>query len=160
MSKRVLIHNLDRCIGCGTCQVACFYGKGTQAMVELERVIGELVVLPQFCRVCDEAPCVEVCPKDALVKLPSGEVVLRKYHCVGCRSCSFACPFGVIQPSLFTHVPPRCNICVQNTADGKLPYCVDVCPTEALIIAEEEEVAGEKLAGSYFRVYKPYVRRG
>ena len=160
MSKKVLVHNLDRCLGCKTCQVACFYGKGYQAMVEFEEILGEIVVLPEFCRTCEEAPCVESCPKNALVKLESGQVILKKYHCVGCKSCSFACPFGVIEPKLLTHLPPRCNVCIENTSDVKLPYCVDACPTEAIMLVDEEEAKKEKLFGAHFVGYKPFARRG
>ena len=68
VERGLVVVNLDRCIGCHSCQAVCFYGQRDRGygMVELSRVGGETLTLPQYCRQCDLPACAEACPTEAL----------------------------------------------------------------------------------------------
>ena len=86
------------------------------------------------CRHCLRAPCMEVCPAEALKRDPStGAVVVDEALCIGCRDCVFACPFGAIKMEAGKAI--KCDLC------GGDPACVRHCPTRALsFVSPEEEI--------------------
>lgn len=52
--------------------------------------------MPVQCRHCDDAPCIKVCPVEAIRQ--TGDCVqLNESLCIGCNLCAVACPFGAIQ---------------------------------------------------------------
>ncbi|MFH1417018.1 MAG: 4Fe-4S dicluster domain-containing protein [Planctomycetota bacterium] len=107
--------------------------------------------MPVQCHQCANPPCVKVCPVEATWQEPDGLTVIDYDWCIGCRYCEAACPywarrFNFTQP----HVPkeslnpnmaylsnrPRpkgvmekCTFCLQRTRRGRMPACVEVCPT-------------------------------
>jgi formate dehydrogenase iron-sulfur subunit len=92
-----------RCIECGGCEVACKNENNVPYGIARIRVVtinegepGETnVAVP--CMHCSKAPCVAVCPVDALYHRPDGIVALNKETCIGCGYCLYACPFGAPQ---------------------------------------------------------------
>ena len=107
------------------------------------------------CFHCQNAPCVKACPTKATWREPDGIVVVDYDWCIGCRYCMAACPyygrrFNWNEP----HVPvkemtkkqhylgnrlrtrgqmEKCTFCVQRTREGRLPACVEACPTGARV---------------------------
>ncbi|MFC1886434.1 4Fe-4S dicluster domain-containing protein [Thermodesulfobacteriota bacterium] len=107
------------------------------------------------CFHCQNAPCVKACPTKATWIEPDGIVVVDYDWCIGCRYCIAACPyygrrFNWNDP----HVPTgemtkkqhylgnrmrargqmeKCTFCVQRSREGRLPACVDACPTGARV---------------------------
>lgn len=141
MDKRVIL-DLDACIECKSCSAVCFYGHG--AVLAQEFAGMAQATLPAICRHCDAAACVEACPTSALQKT-DGRIVRSSMLCVGCKSCVFACPFGVIEPQLTRHHINKCDGCEDRVAEGKEPRCVVACPAGARKYAEPEEVYKEGL---------------
>jgi molybdopterin-containing oxidoreductase family iron-sulfur binding subunit len=107
-----MIIDLDRCIGCHTCAVACKVENDTPMGIWWNRVLtvggpsmdspdGEypnltMHFLPFACQHCDNPPCVKVCPTGATYKrADDGAVVVDYERCIGCRYCMAACPYGV-----------------------------------------------------------------
>ncbi len=110
---------------------------------------------PVACQHCENAPCVRVCPVQATWSEPDGIVVIDYDHCIGCRCCVSACPYGArhfnwAEPVLpaeqmnpTTHllgnrprmrgVVEKCTFCIQRTRAGKYPACHDACPTGARV---------------------------
>jgi Fe-S-cluster-containing hydrogenase component 2 len=83
--------------------------------------------LPMLCQQCEEAPCIAVCPKNALSRDSSlGRVVLDYDLCLGCKMCIIACPFGGIGFDTVARQVIKCDLC-----DGD-PACVRFCEPEAL----------------------------
>ncbi len=65
--------------------------------------IRELAVFQFTCRKCSDAPCIEVCPADALEK-DNGGIVSRSINlCISCKSCVVICPFGTMMTDFFEY---------------------------------------------------------
>jgi Fe-S-cluster-containing dehydrogenase component len=107
------------------------------------------------CYHCDNPPCVKACPTKATWKEPDGIVVVDYDWCIGCRYCIAACPyygrrFNWNEPAMpADEVTQRqhylgnrlrrkgqmekCTFCVQRSRNGRLPACVEACPTGARV---------------------------
>lgn len=160
MEKRVFL-NLDLCCGCKSCAAACNYYHLDQSYLAHGEVSTE-GNLPYHCEHCEDAPCVSACPNEALKKNDEGVVERSHFKCVGCGSCSLACPFGVISPALKRHIPPKCNLCIERIEEGKVPKCVASCTSGALSIEELPEIAEDErkvLISRSFLSNHPFRRR-
>ena len=111
--------------------------------------------MPVQCHQCRNAPCVKACPVQATWQEDDGVVVVDYNWCIGCRYCMAACPydarrFNYKKPTvphtavnrdqnyLSNRVRPKgvvekCTFCLQRTRAGRLPACLEVCPTGARI---------------------------
>ena len=97
-----MVIDLDKCVGCQTCTVACKVGHGLgpalQRVVVVEKELGEYpnarrMYLPKRCMNCADPRCVGVCPSGATEQRPDGIVVIDQDRCLGCRYCMMACPY-------------------------------------------------------------------
>jgi molybdopterin-containing oxidoreductase family iron-sulfur binding subunit len=113
------------------------------------------VYLPIQCQQCDSPPCVKACPVQATWMEPDGITVVDYNWCIGCRYCMAACPywarhFNWTEPVISaeqlnpdTHylgnrprprgVVEKCTYCIQRTRKGRLPACLEACPTGARV---------------------------
>lgn len=98
-----MVIDLQRCIGCEACTVACKAENKTPPGVAYNVVIEEEVgtypnvrrrFLSRPCMQCAKPPCVTVCPVSATYRRPDGVVVIDYEECIGCRYCLNACPYG------------------------------------------------------------------
>jgi molybdopterin-containing oxidoreductase family iron-sulfur binding subunit len=111
--------------------------------------------LPVQCQQCDEPPCVDVCPVEATWKESDGIVVVDYNWCIGCRYCEAACPYharrfnwkkpeipaeevNTDQSYLGNRIRPqgaveKCHFCLHRTREGRLPACLEACPTGARV---------------------------
>lgn len=167
MAKGVLV-DLTRCIGCGSCAVACKLHNGLEWDPE-KPVIDEKAVLAgenwtmitshvvavkdrevwrfvkHQCLHCLEPACASSCFVSALRKTPEGPVVYNEDICVGCRYCMLACPFGVPKYEWDQQFPrvQKCNMCFSRVNAGQVTACTVVCPTQALRFGERDALLAE-----------------
>lgn len=99
----IMVIDLEKCIGCSACTVACkaenHLPPGVVYRPVLEEEIGEYPNVtrrftPRPCMQCDDPPCVPVCPVAATYKRPDGIVEIDYNRCIGCRYCVPACPYN------------------------------------------------------------------
>lgn len=155
-NRRVIL-NLDRCIGCSSCRVAC--ARTHQEDLNLMQAkADDIAAFPGHCRHCERPACEAACPKDAIVKGPDGIVRRYPFRCIGCLSCAIACPFGAIQPSLLRNVTTKCDLCYQRLEKGQEPACVTTCVSGALTFEVPEDVIEGNLWGARTKA-KPGPRR-
>jgi formate dehydrogenase iron-sulfur subunit len=63
----------------------------------------EMAAFAYSCRRCKDAPCVEVCPEEALKKDSSGMIIRSTNLCVACKSCVTICPFGTMMSDFYEY---------------------------------------------------------
>ena len=132
--KRLFI-DLEICSKCKECVVTCgyYYHPQNNGVTTLR----EYATFATICRQCEEAPCVNSCYHNALERASDGHIKRYKMRCSSCKSCSIACPFGVILEDCIPYLDSRCDYCVGK--QGEVPQCVVNCPEKAIEIKEVEE---------------------
>lgn len=146
--------DLERCIGCQACAVACkiendpplgksFMNVKTVGGAHCDTPAGVYPNIsmrwePMLCMHCKDAPCLSVCPTGALYRRPDGIVVLNEDECLGqgCRRCTFVCPYGVIEFNEAQNVMQKCNFCTQRVDVGKQTACAEACVYEAIFFGD------------------------
>ena len=97
-----MVVDVNRCVGCQTCTVACKHTNDTVPGVQWRRVLDvetgsfpdvERLFLVVGCQHCAEPPCVPVCPTGATAQRADGLVTMDYDLCIGCASCAVACPY-------------------------------------------------------------------
>jgi Fe-S-cluster-containing dehydrogenase component len=112
-----------------------FERKGT------ERETLRTFFVPKLCNHCTNPPCVQVCPVGATFVSRDGVVLVDEKYCVGCRYCIQACPYGARYLHPEKHVADKCSFCYHRITHGKLPACVEVCPTKARVFGENRRIS-------------------
>ncbi|HET8559520.1 MAG TPA: 4Fe-4S dicluster domain-containing protein [Marmoricola sp.] len=136
------------CIGCHACTVAC--------KTEHEVPVGQFRTWVKYvdsgtfpdttrsfgvmrCNHCTDAPCVKICPTQALFKREDGIVDFDSDRCIGCKSCMQACPYDAIYIDDDTHTAAKCNMCAHRVDNDLEPACVVVCPTHSIWVGDLDD---------------------
>jgi Fe-S-cluster-containing dehydrogenase component len=105
MPRYAMVIDLQRCVGCGACSIACRNENNVPDGIYWSNKITETSgtfpnvryhYIPTLCNHCDNAPCVRGCPTQAMHKLGNGITMHNPKKCIGCKYCEFNCPYGVI----------------------------------------------------------------
>ncbi|WP_395152707.1 4Fe-4S dicluster domain-containing protein [Ilumatobacter sp.] len=88
------------------------------------------------CNQCEDAPCMTICPTNALFRADNGVVDFQDDNCIGCKSCMNACPYDALFINPDTNTAQKCNFCNHRIEVGLEPSCVVVCPTEAIKVVD------------------------
>jgi Fe-S-cluster-containing dehydrogenase component len=169
-----LVIDLDVCVGCHACSVNCKewntgghpaplsdsdpYGREIDG-VWLNRVHSfeyerdgntRMVHFPKSCLHCDDAPCVTVCPTGASYKRGAdGIVLVDEDKCIGCKLCSWACPYGAREYDTNEGVMKKCTLCIDRIYNENLeevdrvPACVSTCPANARFFGDFNDPASD-----------------
>ena len=160
--KLGLVIDLDTCVGCQACVTSCkewntgghmapltdfdpYGGKPdgvwfnrVHSYEHLTEMGGRTVHFPRSCLHCEEPACVTVCPTGASYKRTSdGIVLVDEDKCIGCKLCSWACPYGAREFDTDVGVMKKCTLCVDRiyndniAPEDRVPACVAACPTSA-----------------------------
>lgn len=142
--------NVQRCIGCKTCQVACKDRHNLQTAGPRTRRVetfecGTYPDVAMFhvsvsCNHCERPACVAGCPTGALFKSDDGTVQHIDDRCVVCRNCMIVCPYGAPQLDEAENMIVKCDACKALREDGRNPVCVDACPMRAIEFGDMEEL--------------------
>jgi Fe-S-cluster-containing dehydrogenase component len=170
MTQYAIVTDLNRCVGCLACSVACkainsvppgsFWNKvlrigpnlkvgGSQKFPDVE-----MYYLPVGCQHCENPECVNVCPTEASHKMEDGTIQINKEKCIGCQFCVMACPYGVRYLNEKERVVEKCTLCEQKIAQGEIPECVRQCGARARYFGDIEKgiesFVGPPLEGENF----------
>jgi carbon-monoxide dehydrogenase iron sulfur subunit len=138
--QKVILVDQDKCTGCRLCEMVCSVkhegvSNPSRARISVLKWFQEGFFMPMVCQQCMEAPCVAVCPKDALSRDEElGTVKLNYDLCIGCKMCVTACPFGGMGIDTVSNEVVKCDLC-----DGD-PQCVRFCFPGALQFVEANAV--------------------
>jgi anaerobic carbon-monoxide dehydrogenase iron sulfur subunit len=141
---KILTVDLDRCIGCRSCEYACSFARtgdfrddSSSIWVHVSpegRWIGTFV-----CAQCESPICLQVCPRRAIERDPkTNAVVVDEVRCMGCKLCLQSCPFGCISFAPEKRVIRKCDLCRGD------PSCVKVCMSQALDYVEVNDLPKKK----------------
>ncbi|MCL4562725.1 MAG: 4Fe-4S dicluster domain-containing protein [Chloroflexi bacterium] len=120
MPRWGMVIDLDKCVACQGCSIACRFENNTPAVSPEEALQGRSIrwndvfplpidpaedkdvypnvttrYLTRPCMHCENPPCIKVCPVQATYKDEEGIVRMNYARCIGCRLCTVACPYGV-----------------------------------------------------------------
>ena len=142
MTHYAIVTDLNRCVGCLACSVACktvndvdagnFWNKtlriGPNKKTDsCDAIDMDMYYLTVQCQHCKDPECVKVCPTEASHIAADGTVQIDKSKCIGCQFCAMSCPYGVRYLNQEERVVEKCTLCEQKTAQGELPQCVSQC---------------------------------
>lgn len=162
-TKLGLVIDLDTCVGCHACAVNCKewntgghhaplpdhqpYGAEPDGVwfnrihsyeAEAPGCGGRTVNFPRSCLHCEQPQCVTVCPTGASYKrAEDGIVLINTDICIGCKLCSWACPYGAREFDEDAGVMKKCTLCIDRIYNTALPEaerepaCVATCPSRA-----------------------------
>ncbi len=141
----------NRCTGCQACELACTIENELDG-TSWRRVTtfnparhpeAPVIHLSMACNHCADAPCMEHCPALAYSRdEDTGIVTLHAERCIGCRYCSWACPYDVPKFDDSGGVMTKCTFCSHRQSEGLEPACVVQCPTGALGFGDFEDLEG------------------
>jgi sulfite dehydrogenase (quinone) subunit SoeB len=160
--KLGLVIDLDVCVGCHACAVNCKQWNASGHSAPLTDLLaynadpsgvwfnrvhtfeagdGEdsrTVHFPRSCLHCEEPACVTVCPTGASYKrAEDGIVLVNADTCIGCKLCSWACPYGAREFDEDDGVMKKCTLCIDKIynenlpEEDRVPACVSTCPAHA-----------------------------
>lgn len=155
-----IVFDPNQCVACHACTIACIdqndidVEAGDQAFrtaYNIEIKEGEDNILCEYfssaCMHCTGAPCLKACPVGCIKKDPeTGMTIFDNTNCIGCRSCSVACPFGAPKFRKSDGKMVKCDGCYVRVQYGYSPACVAACAFGALTLKNEEEFEADTAA--------------
>ncbi len=168
--------DIDLCIGCKACEVACKEWNGLEPddtanfgsyqshedltastwdlmrfnEVDLDNGDMAWLIRKDSCLHCDEPGCLLACPAPgAVVQYENGIVDFDQTKCIGCQYCVTGCPFDIPRFDQTTKKVYKCTMCVDRVAGGLEPACVKACPTGSIRFGSRQEMVayGEDKVG-------------
>ncbi len=160
--------DVERCIGCHACSVACkvensvplgrfrtkVYYWETGKFPKTQRFF-----LPTLCMQCEDTPCLKACTHDAIERGADGIVRVIPDKCDHAGDCEAACPYAAIGCDE-NDVADKCDFCSHRLDANMEPACVETCPAEVFHFGDANDAASpysQFMAkhGSETKVLKP-----
>jgi dimethyl sulfoxide reductase iron-sulfur subunit len=157
-----MVIDLRTCDGCKACTISCQTRHSLREeqtwikVYDMEDSAGGKFPMPRPCMMCEDPPCMYVCPVGATLRTDEGLVLVDTDTCVGSRACMAACPyearyFNWTDPLPAKKMPMpntpqmpvakkgtvgKCVLCADRLPQGELPACVQGCPMGVLYIGD------------------------
>lgn len=143
--------DLEKCVGCHGCSVACKAANGTPPGITRSHVVrgtegtypnAKRIIRPMLCMMCEQPLCVAACSTGASYMDDNGIVRIDKEKCDGCGSCVEACPYDArylresedgyfgaelneYEQVAYVNMPAmcadKCDFCIEHSEDGETP---------------------------------------
>ncbi|MDA8148673.1 MAG: 4Fe-4S dicluster domain-containing protein [Actinomycetota bacterium] len=172
-----MVIDLRYCNGCKLCTTACetaHYLHADQTWIDvftMRNAAGESYFMPRPCMMCEDPPCVPVCPVNANFRTEEGLTLVDQSRCIGTRICMNACPYQARYFNWDAPVPVparlpfpqeptwptpqvegtvgKCIFCAAMLPVGKVPECVSRCPMGVIYLGDlETDVATNGLGNT------------
>jgi formate dehydrogenase beta subunit len=161
------IVDIDLCIGCKACEVACKEWNDLPAehtsnfgsyqshrdltattwdlmrFNEIDLPNGDLawLIRKDSCLHCEEPGCLLACPAPgAIVQYQNGIVDFDQTKCIGCQYCVAGCPFDIPRFDQETKKVYKCTLCVDRVSASLEPACVKACPTGSIKYGSRQDM--------------------
>jgi len=154
--------DLRSCDGCKACTISCQKRHGLREeqtwikVYEMDDDKGGTFNMPRPCMMCEDPPCLKVCPVGATLRTDEGLVLVDTDACVGSRACMAACPYEARYFNWSEPLPAKrmampntpqmpvakkgtvgkCVLCADRLPQGELPACVAGCPMGVLYVGD------------------------
>lgn len=151
MAQFGFLYDQTRCIGCNACQIACKDQNNLENGMVFRRVVTVedhgFMHYSGACNHCKDAACVKACPTGAMHYREDGTVGHDREKCIGCGTCTWACPYGAPKLSHKYGTAMKCTSCYPRRKEGKQPFCVEACVTHCLEFRDLDALTPEEEKG-------------
>lgn len=145
-----LLIDLERCVGCMACTVACKMENNlpvgnNNRQVSTIGPVGSfpdnlrLYYVPRGCMHCKEPICTVMCPTGANSAREDGLVITDTETCIACGMCAANCPYGALSVNQEKGAATKCELCRALTDRGQRPSCVKHCKAHALFFGSIDD---------------------
>jgi Fe-S-cluster-containing dehydrogenase component/CRP-like cAMP-binding protein len=146
----LLVMDMDLCIRCGNCSMACHKVHGQSRLlrhgIHIARPVKpngrsiQHVLSPSVCLHCQDPECLTGCPTGAIARFAEGQIDIDPKTCIGCADCATQCPYNAI-----SMVPRKSAIPPSVGLLGTLKSWLSLAPpTEPRPVTETEDLLAVK----------------
>ncbi|HTY37387.1 MAG TPA: DmsC/YnfH family molybdoenzyme membrane anchor subunit [Bacteroidota bacterium] len=166
--RKGFILNLNRCVGCQACVLACQIENHAMQSVPWRSVATfngpkhPLLPVLHFslaCNHCDVPLCLDQCPTGAYTRNESLKTIDHDSdRCIGCQYCMWVCPYDAPKFSPVRGVVEKCTMCSSRIEHGLKPNCATLCPTGALDFGDIDADPAQSVDGFPEKGLHPGIR--